>query len=35
MVHDVSVSGVTLEGRDVTLERRGELPILFGHMVGG
>ena len=35
VVHDVGASGVTLEDRDVTFERRGELPILLNHMVGG
>ena len=35
MVHDASVSGVTLESRDVTLERRGELPVFLYRAVGG
>ena len=35
VVHDSSTSGVTLECQDVTLKRRGELPILLNHMVGG
>ena len=35
MVHDAGVSGVALKGRDVTLERRGEFPVLLGYMIGG
>ena len=35
VVHDASMSGVALECRDVTLERRGVLPVLLGHVVGG
>ena len=35
VVHDAGASGVALECRDVTLERRGELPVLLGYAVGG
>ena len=35
VVCDAGASGVTLECRDVTLERRGVLPILLSHAVGG
>ena len=35
VVHDAGASGVALECRDVTLERRGVLSILLGHAVGG
>ena len=35
VVRDASVSGVTLECQDVTLKRRGVLPILLSHAVGG
>ena len=35
VVHDTSTSGVTLKCRDVALERRGELPVLLYHAVGG
>ena len=31
MVSDASVGGVTLEGGDVTLQQREELPIFLGH----
>ena len=34
MVCDASTSGVTLEGQDVTLKRRGELPVLLNHVMG-
>ena len=32
---DASTSSVTLKCRNVTLERRGKLPILFDHVMGG
>ena len=35
MVSDAGVGGVTLEGGDVTLQQEGELPVLFGYVVGG
>ena len=35
VVCDASMSGVALEGQDITLERWGELPILFSHIMGG
>ena len=35
VVHDAGMGGVTLEGRDIALKRRGVLPILLGHLVGG
>ena len=35
MVRDAGTGGVALECRDVTLERRGVLPILSVHMMGG
>ena len=35
MICDAGVGGVALEGRDVTLERRGVLPVLLCHVMGG
>ena len=35
MVHDASMDSVTLEGQDITLERWGELSVLFHHSVSG
>ena len=35
VVRDASVGGVTLESRDIALERRGVLPILLSHVMGG
>ena len=35
VVHDAGAGGVTLKGRDVALERRGVLPVLLGHLMGG
>ena len=34
MVCDAGASGIALKCQDVTLERRGELPILFSHVMG-
>ena len=34
VVCDASMANITLEGWDITLEWREELPILFGHMIG-
>ena len=35
MVHDASMSDVTLKCQDVALKRRGELPILFDYTMSG
>ena len=35
VIRDAGTSGVTLKSRDVTLERRGALPVLLYHAVGG
>ena len=35
VVRDAGTSGIALESRDVALERRGVLPILLCHVVGG
>ena len=35
MVRDAGAGGVALKCRDIALERRGVLPILLGHVVGG
>ena len=34
MICDASMGNVTLEGRDVTFERGGEIPILLDHTLG-
>ena len=34
VVHDTSMSGVTLEGQDITFEGQGELPVFLDYMVG-
>ena len=35
MVRDTGMGGITLEGRDVTFEREGELPVFLSHAGGG
>ena len=35
VIGDAGTGGVALKGQDIALERRGVLPVLLGHAVGG